>query len=384
MSFLLKPCNVREGPLVIVQWRKGPSLVSGMAGVCIFCGCGGSESAPGENVRPRSESPAVSVEVPAVSTDAAWPQRTVTRRMDEVWEDTDGRQFIGKVPYDVFFDQPLVVASVREQISDSIDEAGQSVPNAGSSASLLRDDGTSHGPSLAESLPPSEWDLILPADILQSEVTSIRNFLNQKLQSVGRYNSTVTVVPVRAATMALLAAIAMRHSGNISWKEDAGYIRDLALSMNKTPLQRGSADQRRLRGLFEDLVDTLSRSRPAGLMEPDPDVPLSEVAGMGLVMRRMEESEHRLRTEVNESSFETHTDLVVHEAAILSGLVQAIMSQSYGFSDDPEFKGFAQQILLSGQTMRDAADKGNFGEFELSLSRMAGTCQACHREYKSN
>jgi len=269
-------------------------------------------------------------------------------------------------------------------MSGSTDETARSAPKAGSSASVLHHNETSPTMSIAESLPSRVWDSILPADVLQSEVISIRNFLNQKLQSVGRYNSAVTMIPARAATVAVLAGIAMQHSGNISWKEDAGYIRDLAASMNKTPLQRGPADQRRLLGLFENLVDTLNRSRPGGLVAPDPDTPLSEVAEMGLVMKRMEESEHRLRTEVNESSFETRTDLVVHEAAILSGLMHVMMSQSYGFSDDPEFKGFAQQILLSGQAMRDAADKGNFGEFELSLSRVAGTCQACHREYKSN
>ncbi len=374
---------------MIFQRLRGPCLVSGLVVVCIFCGCGGGESARDENAKPHSDPAAAipsgsSVEYQAASTGAARPRRTSTRRPDEVWEDADGRRFIGKVPYDVFFDHPLAVASGDQQMSGSTDETARSAPKAGSSASVLHHNETSPTMSIAESLPSRVWDSILPADVLQSEVISIRNFLNQKLQSVGRYNSAVTMIPARAATVAVLAGIAMQHSGNISWKEDAGYIRDLAASMNKTPLQRGPADQRRLLGLFENLVDTLNRSRPGGLVAPDPDTPLSEVAEMGLVMKRMEESEHRLRTEVNESSFETRTDLVVHEAAILSGLMHVMMSQSYGFSDDPEFKGFAQQILLSGQAMRDAADKGNFGEFELSLSRVAGTCQACHREYKSN
>ena len=317
----------------------------------------------------------------ALSTDLQ--KNPQSRRQDEVWDDEDGNRFIGRVPYDVFFDHPLSVASndqpvdgVQIATTDSTPSREQ-VPSTEANAPVTT-------PLVETSPSDNGWPSVLPTTVLESEVKTIRNFLKQKLQSVGNYNSAVTMIPVKAATLALLAGIAMEHPDDLSWQEDAPYIRDLAASMNDSVLQRGPKDQRRLLGLFENLTDTLNRSRPAGLEEPDPETTLSDVAAMKLVMVRMNEAEQRLRTEVNESSFASSKEIVLHEAAILSGLMQAMTTESYGYSDDPEFKGMAQMITDSGQQMRDAAEGGNFADFELSLSRIAGSCQACHREYKSN
>ena len=366
-------------------------VILGMFVLSTASGCGDPET---ETLKPTDQSAtavdtaltesserAVPVADSALSSDL---QKTPqSRRQDEVWEDEDGNRFIGRVPYDVFFDHPLAVASNEQPV------VGMQVATTNSTPSRERT--TPTDTTVPVSTPPmvafpsdNGWPSVLPATALESEVKTIRNFLNQKLQSVGNYNSAVTMIPVKSATIALLAGIAVEHSADVSWKEDAPYIRDLAASMNDSVLQRGPKDQRRLLGLFENLADTLNRSRPSGLAEPDPETTLSDVAAMKLVMVRMDEAEQRLRTEVNESSFASSKEIVLHEASILSGLMQAMTTESYGYADDPEFKGMAQKITDSGQQMRDAADGGNFADFELSLSRIAGSCQACHREYKSN
>lgn len=74
----------------------------------------------------------------------------------------------------------------------------------------------------------------------------------------------------------------------------------------------------------------------------------------------------------------------MHEAAMLSGLVKAVTTESYGFADDPDFNGYAQKVAELGQAMRAAAEAGDFNAFQLSLSGMSETCHACHRDYKSN
>ena len=306
-----------------------------------------------------------------------------SRRQDEVWVDDDGNRFIGRVPYDVFFDHPLSVASNGQPLGGMQSATTSSTPSPQRSASAEISLPVTTLP-LAAAPTDNGWSSVLPAAALESEVKAVRNFLNQKLRSVGSYNSSVTMIPAKAATVALLAGIAVEHTGGLSWKEDALYIRDLAASMNGSVLQRGPKDQRRLLGLFENLADTLNRSRPSGLNEPDPETTLADVAAMKLVMVRMDEAEQRLRTEVNESSFTSSKEIVQHEVSILSGLMQAMTTESYGYADDPEFRKMAQKITDSGREMRNAADRGNFKDFELSLSRIAGSCQACHREYKSH
>jgi len=223
----------------------------------------------------------------------------------------------------------------------------------------------------------------MTVEVIEAEVKAIRNFLNQKLRSVATYNSSVTMIPPRAATLALLAALAADHSGDISWKDDALYVRDLAARMNESMLRRGAYDQRRLLGLFEDLTDTLNRSRPAGLDEPV-EAKLAEVADMGLLMDRLEVAEQTLRAEISEGSFAGEKERVLHESRLLSGLMQAMATESFGYADDPDFLAHAQTVIGGAAEIQAAAEDGNYSAFELSVSRVVGGCQACHRAYRNN
>jgi len=342
-------------------------------------GCGdSSESSKTVAVR-REELPAVVVNTGNVGSITT---KSTNRRPDEVWVDQDGRKYIGRVPYDVFFDHPLEVAS-EGQLADSpsisnVSDAAADIPVA------------DRKPSDAVAGPATEvntgtgWGVQFPVDVLESEVKSARNFLKEKLQSVANYNSAVTMIPVRAAMIALLAGIAAEHRGDISWKEDAFYVRDLARSINGSVLKRGPKDQRRLLAIFENLADTLNRSRPAGLEAPSAEIALSDAAGMGMIMLRIQESEQRLRTEVTEGVLKSQSQMVRHEASLMIGLMHAISQESYGYSDDPEFLAYAQRVIDAGGELRDAAESGQFAGFELGLTKAAGACQACHRDYKSN
>jgi len=298
-------------------------------------------------------------------------------------EDADGRQYLGKVPLDVFFDDPLEVASDETPIAsaDTPDDGLSQQPE-------LHQPGVPDSPSTSAGTENagqtmSDWAAVLPAEALDGEIKSARNFLKQKLQSVGLYNASVTMIPSHAATIAVLAAIAEKHSDRISWKADAGYGRDLAAEMIESPLQRGPQDQRRLLGLFENLSDTLNRSRPAGLEEPG-EKTFADVAEMRLVMMRIEAAEKTLRSEISESAFQSESDLVRHEAVMLAGLMKAMTTDGYGFSDDPEFIEYAENVIAGAQGMRDSVDANDFAAFELNLSRISTSCQDCHRDYKNN
>ena len=128
------------------------------------------------------------------------------------------------------------------------------------------------------------WDERISAEVLKNEITSVRNFLNATVQSVGSYNSSMLMIEPKAASVAALAHIAIQHPGDLSWKEDAPYIRDLAKKMNEAPLQRGAKDKAKIQGLFENMVDTFNHSRPADLEEPPADDGFSDVAEMSAIM----------------------------------------------------------------------------------------------------
>ena len=317
-----------------------------------------------------------------------------TRRPNERWTDADGVEYLGNVPLDVFFDQPLEVASngtplktgavVGSPVADPLG-VSQSDASMGTGSKAGMDTEGSKPANVAGMSKADDWAALLPAKNLLDEVNQIRNFMNSSLQSVGTYNNSMLSIPGKAAALAALAHIASEHSEQISWKEDAVYIRNLAKKMTETTLQRGKKDQGRLLLLFENIADILNRSRPAGLEEPSPDDSFSDVAEMGFLMARMADAERRMKNEAgNESGFASRKEMVRHEAMIMASLTKVIAKEEYGYGDDPEFVGYAQKVIEACDTIRDSADTGTFSAYDLALSRISTNCQECHSLYKNN
>ncbi len=221
--------------------------------------------------------------------------------------------------------------------------------------------------------------------MIDTEVKNIRNFFNETLQTVGSFNSSMLMLPPKAASLAVMAGVAMEHPDNVSWKEDAIYVRDLAKKMNASTLQRGAKDQKRLLELFEAISETLNRSRPAGLEEPNASDSFPEVAEMRFVMARMDEAEKRMRTEAgSQGAFQSGKEMVKHEAAILATLTHTVAMPGYGYGDDEKFVGYAKNVVDAARTILSAAEADDFATYELALSKVSTNCQACHSEYKND
>lgn len=380
-----------SGPFEHPLWFAAAILAA-----AVVCGCSS------ETTISRSDRSGVAPEngtTTGAGTSAAAPDgtppATTERRRDEVWVDDEGRKWFGTIPFDVFFDEPYAVAANQTPIGPGADPVMPGIPspeqpaNDGGSSPApgpetpAGDPGTPETPDAAATA--FAWDQLIDAQTLDDEVKSIRNFFRETLQSVGNYNSSMLMIPPRAATMSVLAAVAGEHPEEVSWKDDAGYVRDLAAQMNSDTLQRGAKDQRRLRALYESISDTLNRSRPAGLEEPAAIDSIADVAEMRLVMMRMSQAEQQMRTEAgSEGSFEKNKDMVLHEAAILATLTHTVTLEGYGYSDDPTFVGYGQEIVEAARSIINSANSGDFSSYELSLSKISTTCQTCHSEYKND
>jgi soluble cytochrome b562 len=229
------------------------------------------------------------------------------------------------------------------------------------------------------------WETLMPVATLDEEVKNIRNFFQENVSSVGSYNSSMMMIPPKVATLAALAEIARNSGESVSWKDDAAYVRDLAKKMNENPLQRGAKDQKRLQELFESVADILNRSKPSGLEEPPETDSFAEVADMRSLMKRMEEAEKILKTEVSsEDALGSKKTVVAHEAAILSTLANVVIQKGYGYEDDNEFTGYGKSIVEAAQSAKQAGDSGDYSGFEAAMSKVATTCQNCHSKYKND
>ncbi|MFN9718954.1 MAG: hypothetical protein ACK58L_09695, partial [Planctomycetota bacterium] len=323
--------------------------------VVSFPGCGGGEPTPvGQQPATTAAATTGNAETPGGSSGESTNASTSkTHQRGEVWVDEKGQKWFGNVPYDAFFDQPYAVASdatpvggnsaVTTNPASSVEPDGA---ESGDATTVAAKDSPKDVSGMSSSPPPEkptetpatgtdEWSALMPIALLDEESKSIRGFLRENLQSVGNYNSSMLMIPPKAATLAVLAGIAMEHPEKVAWQDDAKYIRDLAKKMNSSALQRGAKDQKRLSELFEAVSDTMDRSKPSGLEEPPESDGYAETAEMRWLMNRMEECEKRLKTEAGtESAMASRKEMVLVEASILGSLAKVITKPGYGYEDD--------------------------------------------------
>ncbi|MBC7967007.1 MAG: cytochrome c, partial [Fuerstia sp.] len=327
----------------------------------------------------------------ATGTDpAAGKSRTaaVKHGRGEVWVDEKGQKWFGDVPMDAFFDQPYTVASNATPI-DGGSTPTAVVSNAGpTDVPVPTVTETPTAPSGTETTTPSasgdSWGNLISEVELDNEVKAIRNFLNENLQSVSNYNSSMLMIPSKAATLGALAGVAMEHPNAVSWKDDAKYVRDLAKQMNSETLRSGPKDQKRILGLYEAMSDTLNRSRPADLAEPPESDGFAEVSPMALLMRRMEEAQNRMKTEAGtDSALASRKEMVAHEAALMATFAKIVTLPGYGYEDDPKFTGYAKTVVEAALTIKGAAEGNDFATYELALTKVSTSCNNCHMDYKS-
>ncbi len=326
----------------------------------------------------------------------------------QVTEHTDaqGRKWLGDVPYDVFFDDPLAVAA--EGRSDTRSKGGSTEASKSKTevASVERSRAASTtAPATSSSSAPdsapataakptgaaaaksagqsAEWGELIDADTLDAEVKHIRTELTAGLQSVGKYNAHYQEIAVSAATLAALAEIVAELPRSISWKDHAGNVRDLAASIHDSAKALGGPAYQATKGPSDQLMDVLDGNVPAGLPAAEPTRDLAQVANRSALMKRMDRSFQRLKKGGSaQQVLKKDASQAVEDAAILAVLSRVISVGHYDSADDPKYHGQATELTRAAADLATAAKSGEAPAFADALTRIQKRCDACHADFR--
>ncbi len=337
-------------------------------------GCGGEPAKVTESdTEPSEKSPSEPVQANANASEPSSnpPSALVSKR--------GGKDWIGDVPLDVWFDDPLAVASTTGDVAPVQPQEVANVANPPVKPMPM--------PTPME-VPAAtggglDWKRVIPGDLLDAEVTSIRNRFTADLQTVGSYNSSYLGLPPHAVTLAVLSHIAEKHPDDIRWKKNASYIKHLAGQMNAEPLRSGPSSQKPLKEKFDNIVEILNGSVPATLTPPPEGEILQSVAKMNYLMKRLENASKSITVNGGTAeAMKTNAAQLKQEAAVLGALTQALLDGYEDYTDDETFEGYVKTMVESSVEMREHIQNDQFDKFELAVSKMNQTCQECHTTYR--
>lgn len=338
----------------------------------ILPGCG---PAPAPDPAPTSAPPA------ETSTPAA-PAGQTTPSPDQ--GDESKTKWVGDIPYDVFYDQPLVVAADSSTLAPSISTSDASVA-AADMAPPTRADPTP-APSAAAPTQPSagagpDWPQLVKAEVLNEAVTRIRNRLTTNLNTLATYNRNIDAIVTDGASLAALAAVAEVHPEAVSWKDKAKYVRDLGYEIYQNAGGTGREPYDATKLPFEQIVAILNGGPPPDIEAAD-SVPFADVADRTEMMKRIKKSFDFLRAEINtESRFKESPEDIIREASVLAGFGGVLSHESYDSADQEMYQQFIRDFMQANIEVKKATEADNFASFEAARNRIQQACDKCHGEY---
>jgi cytochrome c556 len=369
----------------------GGSVRSGAATVAESPARTATVPQPVSTTKISSQSPAAQKnEVTSVTTDdpADGSEKRVTVRTD-----AKGRKWLGDVPYDVFFNDPLAVAAEGQPSGGTAASAtvAAAPANASVTGKMPNADTTPAG-AQQKSHPAAEkaaagskhdWNKLVEIDVLDAEVKRIRNELAAQLQSVAKYNSHYQEIAVAGATLAAVAEIVAEYPGTVNWKENAPLVRDLGKKIHDAASAAGSAACQATKAPYEQLVDVLDGNTSAGAASAPPERNFAEVAGREGLMKRMDRSFQWLKKSgPAEQLLRKQSGNAVHESSLLAALGRVIATGHYDSADDAKYKSHAGELTQAASAVAAAAKSEDAAAFTDAVGRVQKRCDACHADFR--
>ncbi|TWT40138.1 hypothetical protein KOR42_49860 [Thalassoglobus neptunius] len=316
---------------------------------------------------------------PAPSTPAAQSNTNVS----EVDPNRKETQWIGTIPYDVFYDQPLTIAADSTSLSaNSPDTTTQEIPE-------MPPENTSETPSTdtSPSVTSTEavnWTEILPLPILIDETKRIRNRLSENLQTVGTYNKSINDISLDGAMMTALGAIATVHPEDDDWKNRAKFVRDLGYEIYMAADGTGRTAFTATEEPYLKLITALDGGT-VNDVEADEVVDFADIVYVSDIMKRIDESINDLKANINtESRLKEDSEKTEQELRVLAALATIMSSDGYDSADSELYQKLTGKFIDGALSSVKAVKTENYEGFREGLNQMQSTCAECHQQFRSN
>ncbi|WP_437190772.1 cytochrome c [Planctomicrobium sp. SH527] len=362
-------------------------------------GCGSKPAPPAAETTPATPAAPATSPAPEASqapTPAAQPAPAVAN--------TGGKEtkWIGTIPYDVFYDQPLVIAA-NSASTGTVPALPAGNAIAAATTSPTSPSATQASPAMpatpAESMPatpaatPSanapmgaaaNWAEVIPMPILVEEIKLLRTQLTGNLQTVATYNKSFKSISLDSAVLAALAGLAEVHPEALNWKDKAHFVRDLASEISSSASGTGRDAFTKSKEPFDKLTIILDGGK-APEMESKAGAPFADNIYVADMMKRIEHSFTGLKSNFNTPArLKEDPQLIERELRLLTALGTMMTDRSYDSAEEENYQKLANQFIGGTKDALTAAKSGDLEGYQAALNKAQTSCAECHQQYRGN
>ncbi len=314
----------------------------------------------------------------AVTNAGAVPTPAAPQAVDAAHPET---KWIGTIPYDVFYDQPLTIASDATPVS-----GGTSTTPSPEIVKTTPAEGPSGEPAsttpAASSGGKTDWAKVIPLEVALEAVKVARTEINANLVSTQKYNAGMETIQLNAALMGMLAVIVSEHSEEANWKAKAKYIRDLNYEILSKATEKGGGPWKATQELFEQITGMLDGGKPPE--KPADDFkPYVETADRADMMKYIDKTMNDLKANIGDPKrMKEQAEPANRQLAVMAALGAMMLDASYEHADNPEYVGFTKAFIEGAQAGVEAVKAEKFEDFQGALNKMNTSCGDCHPKFR--
>lgn len=314
---------------------------------------------------------------PVGTTPAAAPQPAMANTVDPSKPET---KWIGTIPYDVFYDQPVVVANDATPIG-----GGPTMPSPAPGTPIVKNTDPVTTPAetpAAAAGAKTDWAKVMPLETALEAVKVARTEVNANLQGIPKYNAGMDSIKMNSALIGMLAVIVSEHPEAANWKDKAKFIRDLCLKVQGTATEKGSGPFKATQELFEQITGILDGGKPPATESKD-SVPYVEAADRADMMKIINKSMDDLKSNIGDAKrMKDQAGEVTRQLSVLHALGVMMGDLSYDQADNPEYQGFTKNFIDGAAAGVEAVKADKFDDFQGALSKMNTSCGDCHPKFR--
>ena len=313
--------------------------------------------------------------VPAVTTPPAVANTVDPSKPETKW--------IGTIPYDVFYDQPLTVAND----ATAVNGGGSEKPATPTGPDVAMVKPTEGGTTPAEKPPAAagsktDWAKVMPLETALEAVKVARSEVNANLQGIPKFGMGIDSIKMNSALIGMLAMIVAEHPEAANWKDKAKFIRDLCYKIQSTASGKGSGPFKATQEVFEQITGMLDGGKPPE-MESKDSVPYVEVADRADMMKIIDKSMNDLKSNIGDAKrMKERASEVTRQLSVMHAMGVMMGDLSYDQADNPEYQTFTKNFVDGAAAGVEAVKSDKFEDFQGALSKMNTSCGDCHPKFR--
>ena len=338
----------------------------------IYTGCSGTAD------KSASEKSPETTQTSSQSSQSSSSNEQESQTVDPNRQET---KWIGTIPYDVFYDDPLTVAADPRRVGSTTETNTTQTEMTTEPVTSDTADSTTDATAASGEI---SWSEILPMEVLINETKSLRTRLSGNMQTLGTYNQSTAQISLDGAMMSALGAIGTVHDEDSNWKERAKFVRDLGYEVYMSADGTGRSAFKSTEDPFLKLLTSLDGGTVSDL-SPDEVVPFADLIYGSEIMKRIESSVSNLKSNINtEARMKEDPEAVERELRVLAALGTIMGTDGYDSADAELYQQLIKKFVDGALLGVKGVQTEDYESFKNGVNQIQTTCSECHQQFRSN